>query len=128
VSALLATLLLGLAQAPHGVGSRAEIESFLDGMMLANLRDKHVAGATVAVVKDGAVLLAKGYGWADVEKRVPVDAERTLFRIGSISKLFTWTAVLQLVEEGKLSLDADVNGYLDFEIPATFPARSRCVT
>ena len=119
MSALLALVLVGVT---NGVGSRAELESFLDGVMVANLRDRHVAGATVAVVLDGKPFFAKGYGWADVEKRVPVDAERTLFRIGSISKLFTWTAVLQLVEEGELSLDADVNGYLDFEIPATFPA------
>ena len=111
-----------IAPAPsRGVHDRAELEAFLDGMMAANLRDKHVAGATVAVVKDGALLFAKGYGYADVAKRTPVDAERTLFRIGSTSKLFTWTAVMQLVEQGKLDLDADVNKYLDFKIPATFP-------
>jgi CubicO group peptidase (beta-lactamase class C family) len=89
--------------------------------MTANLRDKHVAGATVAVVKDGALFFAKGYGYADVEQRKPVDPERTLFRLGSTSKLFTWTAVMQLVEDGKLDLDADVNRYLDFKIPATYP-------
>jgi CubicO group peptidase (beta-lactamase class C family) len=107
--------------ATRGVRDRAELESFLDGIMLANLRDKHVAGATVAVVKDGALFFAKGYGYADVARRQPVDAEKTLFRIGSTSKLFTWTAVMQLVEQGKLDLDADVNRYLDFKIPATFP-------
>ena len=100
---------------------RAELEAFVDGIMVANLRDKHVAGATVAVVKDGALLFAKGYGYADVAQRRPIDAERSLFRIGSTSKLFTWTAVMQLVEQGKLDLDADVNRYLDFKIPATFP-------
>jgi len=105
----------------RGVRDRAELEAFVDGIMVANLRDKHVAGATVAVVKDGALLFAKGYGYADVAKRRPIDAERSLFRIGSTSKLFTWTAVMQLVEQGKLDLDADVNRYLDFKIPATFP-------
>jgi CubicO group peptidase (beta-lactamase class C family) len=105
----------------RGLRDHAELEAFLDGVMAANLRDKHVAGATVAVVKDGALFLAKGYGWSDAEKRVPVSGERTLFRIGSISKLFTWTAVMQLVEQGKLDLDADVNRYLDFQIPATYP-------
>ena len=64
------------------------------------------------------ILLQKGYGYADVEKRTPVDPERTLFRPGSVSKLFTWTAVMQQVEQGKLDLDADVNQYLDFKIPA----------
>src|SRR5438034_10359887 len=71
----------------------------------------------VVVVKDGAVLLQKGYGYSDVGKRKPVDPERTLFRPGSVSKLFTWTAVMQLVEQGKLDLDADINTYLDFKIP-----------
>jgi CubicO group peptidase (beta-lactamase class C family) len=89
--------------------------------MVANLRDKHVAGAIVAVVKDGALFYAKGYGYSDVARRATVDAERTLFRIGSTTKLFTWTAVMQLVEQGKLGLDADVNRYLDFRIPATYP-------
>jgi CubicO group peptidase (beta-lactamase class C family) len=111
-----------VAPAPRrGVGDRAELEAFVDGVMLANLRDKHVAGATISVVKDGALLFAKGYGFADVARRQPVDAERSLFRIGSTSKLFTWTAVMQLVEQGKLDLDTDVNRYLDFKIPATFP-------
>jgi CubicO group peptidase (beta-lactamase class C family) len=89
--------------------------------MAAQLADKHVAGATVAVVRDGKVLFAKGYGHADVAAGKPVDPERTLFRIGSVSKLFTWTAVMQLVEQGKLDLDTDINTYLDFEIPATYP-------
>jgi CubicO group peptidase (beta-lactamase class C family) len=105
----------------HGLRDRAELAAFLDGVMAANLRDKHVAGATVSVVKDGALFFAKGYGYADVGRRTPVDAERTLFRIGSTSKLFTWTAVMQLVEQGKLDLDADVNRYLDFKIPTTYP-------
>ena len=77
-----------------------------------------VAGAVVAVVKNGEVIFAKGYGLADVEKHKPVDAERTMFRPGSVSKLFTWTAVMQLVEQGKVNLDHDVNEYLDFKIPA----------
>ena len=110
------------AAAPtRGPSDRAEMEAFMDGVMAASLKDRHIAGATVAVVKDGALFFAKGYGYADVDSREPVDAERTLFRIGSVSKLFTWTAVMQLVEAGKLDLDADVNGYLDFQIPATYP-------
>jgi len=107
--------------AARGVHDRAELAAFLDGVMAANLRDKHVAGATVAVVKDGSLFYAKGYGYADVAKRASVDAEHSLFRIGSTSKLFTWTAVMQLVEQGKINLDADVNTYLDFKIPATYP-------
>jgi CubicO group peptidase (beta-lactamase class C family) len=105
----------------RGVRDRSELAAFLDGVMAANLRDKHVAGATVAVVKDGQLFYAKGYGFSDVAHRAAVDPERTLFRIGSTSKLFTWTAVMQLVEQGKLSLDTNVNRYLDFKIPDTYP-------
>jgi len=105
----------------RGLRDRAELEAFVDGVMTAFLNDKHVAGATVSVVKDGALFFAKGYGYADFDARKPVDPERTMFRIGSVSKLFTWTAVMQLVEQGKLDLDKDINEYLDFEIPATFP-------
>src|SRR5436190_3237605 len=105
----------------RGVRDRGELAAFLDGVMTANLRDKHVAGATVAVVKDGALFYANGYGYSDVAHRTPVSADRSLFRIGSTSKLFTWTAVMQLVEQGKLDLDTDVNKYLDFKIPDTYP-------
>jgi CubicO group peptidase (beta-lactamase class C family) len=70
------------------------------------------------VVKDGQVLTQRGYGLADVASRKPVDPDRTLFRPGSVSKLFTWTAVMQQVEAGRLDLDADVNRYLDYTIPA----------
>jgi len=89
--------------------------------MAGTLKDKHVAGAVVAIVKDGALFFAKGYGYADASQHTPVDPARTLFRVGSITKLFTWTAVMQQVEAGKLDLDADVNQYLDFKIPATYP-------
>ena len=77
-----------------------------------------IAGAVVVVVKDGQVLTQRGFGYADIDKRTPVSPETTLFRTGSVSKLTTWTAVMQLVEQGKLDLDADVNTYLDFNIPA----------
>src|SRR5437762_6842978 len=62
-----------------------------------------------------------GYGYSDVSERKLVGPVRTLFRPGSVSKLFTWTAVMQLVEQGKLNLDADINTYLDFRIPDTYP-------
>ena len=75
----------------------------------------------MVVVKDGEVFFSKGYGFTDLESKKPVDPAKTLFRPGSISKLFTWTSIMQLLEQGKLSLDADVNTYLDFTIPATFP-------
>ena len=98
--------------------TRADVEAWLDGFMPMSLKTSDIAGAVVVVVNDGAILVQKGYGYSDVEKRTPVDPERTLFRPGSVSKLFTWTAVMQLVEQGKLDLDADINKYLDFKIPA----------
>ena len=95
----------------------SDLEAWLDGLMPYALEQTDVAGSVVVVVKDGKVLLQKGYGFSDLAKRTPVDPERTLFRPGSISKLFTWTAVMQLVEQGKLDLDQDVNAYIDFKIP-----------
>jgi len=100
--------------------TRADVEAWLDGLMPYALQRGGIPGAVVVVVKDGSVLFQKGYGYAEVKHRVPVDPERTLFRPGSISKLFTWTAVMQLVEQGKLDLDADINRYLDFRIPTAF--------
>jgi CubicO group peptidase (beta-lactamase class C family) len=106
-----------------GLRTPEEMEAFVDGFVSGELEAYDVAGLTVAVVKDGQLFFAKGYGWADVERRIPVEAEKTLFRPGSVSKLFTWTAVMQLVEQGKLDLDTDVNTYLtQFKIPATYPA------
>lgn len=99
----------------------SEIRAFLDGLVDAFMVDHHIAGAVVAVVRDGALLFSQGYGFADVDSLIPVDPATTLFRVGSVSKLFTWTAVMQLVEQGELDLDTDVNEYLDFVIPATFP-------
>lgn len=99
----------------------AELEAFLDDLFAKDMEEYHIAGAAVAVVKDGKLFFAKGYGYADVEQGIPVDLEQTLFGIGSVTKLFTWTAVMQLVEQGKLDLEADINTYLDFRIPATYP-------
>jgi CubicO group peptidase (beta-lactamase class C family) len=97
-----------------------DVETFLDGIVPLQLKRSDIAGATISVVKDGKVLFAKGYGYADVQKKQSVSPQETLFRPGSISKLFTWTSVMQLYEQGKLDLDRDVNDYLDFKIPDAF--------
>ncbi len=99
----------------------ADVATFFDALIPLHLRRDDIPGAVVAIVKDGQVLFARGYGYADIAAKRPVSADATLFRIASISKLFAWTAVMQLVEQGKLELDRDVNEYLDFRIPATFP-------
>jgi CubicO group peptidase (beta-lactamase class C family) len=106
------------ATPPTGPALTAEdAGSWLDGIMPYAIARGDIAGAVVVVVKDGQVLLEKGYGYADAATHKPVDPDTTLFRPGSVSKLFTWTAVMQLVEQGKIDLDRDINAYLDFQIP-----------
>jgi CubicO group peptidase (beta-lactamase class C family) len=102
---------------PHYELTEADANTWLDGLMPYALSQADIAGAVVVIVKDGRVLTQRGYGYADIAERQHVDPVNTLFRAGSISKLFTWTAVMQLVEQGKIDLDADVNRYLDFQIP-----------
>ena len=104
---------------PHAM-TAADLSTFFDGMLPYMLQRGDIAGGALVVVKDGNVLFAQGYGYADLKARTPVSPDSTLFRIGSVSKLFTWTAVMQLVEQHKLDLDRDVNDYLDFKIPAKF--------
>lgn len=108
------------APASEGITTSAEMESFLDGVINEQMKTNHIPGVTVSVVKDGETFFAKGYGYSNVADQLPVSTDRTLFRIGSVTKLFVATAVMQLVEQGKLDLDADVNSYLDFQIPATY--------
>jgi CubicO group peptidase (beta-lactamase class C family) len=99
---------------------KADLESFFDGLVPLQMERSDVAGATVLVMKDGKELLKKGYGYSDITKKAPVDPDTTMFRLASISKLFTWVSVMQLAEQGKLDIDADVNKYLDFEIKPAF--------
>lgn len=105
--------------------TREDLEPWLDGLMATRLDRNDVAGAVVVVVRDGSVLFQKGYGYADVATRRPFDPDTTLFRPGSVSKLMTWTAVMQQVELGRIDLDRDLNAYLDFKIP---PFHGRPVT
>lgn len=97
-----------------------DLETFFDSFVPLQIKQANIAGAVIAVVKDGGLLFAKGYGYSDAENNTPISPDKTLFRPGSISKLFTWTAVMQQVEQGKLDLDRDVNDYLDFKIPSAF--------
>ena len=107
---------------PAATLDSGDLETFLDGVVTAQLQAYHIAGATVSFVQDGRLQLAKGYGYAAPDQQRRVSADETLFRPGSISKLLTWTAVLQLVEQGRLDLDTDINTYLrGFQVPATYP-------
>jgi CubicO group peptidase (beta-lactamase class C family) len=98
----------------------ADLEAFFDGIIPLQLERSDVAGASVLVMKDGQLLLQKGYGYSNFKDKKPVVPTTTIFRLASISKLFTWAAVMQLKEQGKLDLDTDINQYLDFQIRPAF--------
>jgi CubicO group peptidase (beta-lactamase class C family) len=110
--------------APDNVGppqlTAEDLNAFLGGMVPYAIAQANIAGASVAVVGNGQLIFANGYGFADMKSRRAVVADQTLFRAGSVSKLFTWTAVMQLVGQGKLDLDRDVDDYLDFKVPEPY--------
>lgn len=128
ITAVAVLLLAGTAHTQEtrrsspGPSDRNALETLIDDTITKALESEHISGGTVAVVKDGKVFFAKGYGYADREAKLPVDPSQTVFRVGSVAKPFVGTAVMQLVEQGKLDLDTDVNRYLrTFQIPQTYP-------
>ena len=94
------------------LGDTARLEAFIDGVVEPLMKNRGSPSGVVAIGHQDRLLFAKGYGWQDIAKQIPVDPASTLFRPGSTSKLFTWVSVMQLVEQGKLDLDTDVNVYL----------------
>jgi len=102
----------GATSSAEGTNDPKEVEAFLDQFFKTKMEEFNCPGAAVVVVKDGKILLAKGYGYADVSKQIPVDPEKTRFYIASVSKLSTATAVVQLHDRGVLRLDDDINRYL----------------
>ena len=101
-----------------------DVNAWLDGKLPDALKNGDIPGAVVTVVKDGQVVTTRGYGWADTGasggKPVAVDPQKSLFRVASISKIPTSISAMQLVEQGKVDLDADISAYLDFEIERRF--------
>jgi CubicO group peptidase (beta-lactamase class C family) len=89
-----------------------ELEALVDGAVHEAMSEDHIPGVTVSVVQNGQVVLKKGYGLASLDPARPVDPDQTLFRVGSISKLFTWIAVMKEVERGRMRLDGPINLYL----------------
>src|SRR4030067_394597 len=106
---MLATILIsatpqpGFASAPNNAGEKAtnqpagptdpqEMEAFLDDFITAQLKEDHIPGAVVSVVKDGELFFSKGYGFADLETQRPVTTDQTLFGIGSPPQLFSWAS------------------------------------
>ncbi|HSC45888.1 MAG TPA: serine hydrolase domain-containing protein, partial [Candidatus Acidoferrum sp.] len=105
--------------AAHTLDS-ADLQAFFDGIIPLQLERSDIAGASVLVMKDGQLLLKKGYGYSNFKDKKPVDPNTSIFRLASISKLFTWVSIMQLQEQGKLDLDTDINHYLDFQIRPAF--------
>ena len=101
-----------------------DVNAWLDGKLPDALKNGDIPGAVVTVVKDGQVVTTRGYGWADTGasggQPVAVDPQKSLFRVASVSKIPTSIAAMQLVEQGKVDLDADISAYLDFEIERRF--------
>lgn len=107
-----------------GVPTPAALAGYFDGVVPDALSDNNVPGAAVSVVSGGQTVFAQGYGLSDVEHQTPFSATDSLVRIASITKLFTWTAVMQQVQAGRLDLDTDVNQYLTtFKIPTPVTLR-----
>ncbi|MEC0170341.1 serine hydrolase [Paenibacillus graminis] len=97
---------------------KAEIEAFANTFFQQKEVKDQLAGAVLVVVKNGQVMLNKGYGYADIDSQKPFDSGNTVFRVASVSKLFTAVGIMQLAEKGKLDLDKDVQAYLpDVQIP-----------
>jgi CubicO group peptidase (beta-lactamase class C family) len=99
------------------------VEAFVDGFASVYLPELDVPGLAFVMVKDGEVFFSKGYGYADIENRVPFNPQQTIVRGGSIVKTVTALALVQLAGQGKIDLDADVNQYLThFQLADTFDA------
>ena len=98
-----------------------DLETLFDPIFAERMEKLYIPGAVISVVKDGKIIFTKGYGVTDVEKKTPVIADKTLFRIGSITKVFTAMAVMQLADGVKINLNDDVNKYLKgVQVPNTF--------
>ena len=105
-----------------GPNDAKEVEAFLDAFFIKEIKELQIPGLVFTLVKDGKIFLAKGYGVSDLAKQTPVIPDKTVFRVGSISKIFTATGAMQLYEQGLIKLDEDVNHYLKrFKIADTFP-------
>jgi len=102
-----------LEETPSGIPF-SKLEKTIDEYV-ANYIGKTTPGAAVGIVKDGKIVFLKGYGYADIEKQIPVDPKNTVFEWASTSKLFTWASIMQLVEQNKLDLNVDIKKYLPVE-------------
>jgi len=109
------------AEARVGLADHVDIDNYVDGLVATQQLEHGLGALVVSIVRDDQLWLARGYGLADIASQTQVAPEETLFRIGSVSKTFTWTAVMMLAERDLLDLDADVNDYLhQFSVSEAF--------
>ena len=107
--------------ARHDIKDPDQVKAFVDAFFTEEMPKHHIPGAVFVLVQDDTIMLAQGYGYTDLTRQTPIDPETTGFRVQSISKLFTATALMQLYERGQLDLDADVNTYLhSFQVAPSF--------
>src|SRR5262245_63070913 len=99
-------------QSSSGPLDPKELEQFLDNFMAEHLEKERIPGAAFVMVKDGKIFFKKGYGFANLARQQRVSPDSSIFRIGSISKVFTADAVMQLADRGVIDLNVDVNQYL----------------
>jgi len=104
VLGLVAAIFASASYAQDGVGAK------VDDYVKAEMQKERVPGISLAVIKDGQIILAKGYGFANVELQVPARPE-TIYQSGSVGKQFTAMAIMMLVEEGKIGLDDKISKY-----------------
>ncbi len=100
------------------------LKAFVDGVVTTAMADHRIPGVIVAVVYQGETVLLRGYGYAHEPERRPVDPQHSLFRVASITKIFNAIALLKLVDEGRVELDAEFTRYLpdiDFDLPYGVP-------
>ncbi|PEY29843.1 penicillin-binding protein [Bacillus anthracis] len=89
-----------------------DVEAFTNKVIPEKMKKENAAGVALVVVKDNQILFQKGFGFSDKEKNTPIDPKKTVFRLASISKVFTASAVMQLVEQGKIDLNKDIVNYM----------------
>jgi CubicO group peptidase (beta-lactamase class C family) len=99
-----------------------ELQAFADTFFAEQMETLHIPGVTFVFVQGGKVVYTNGYGYAKLETATSMNVDLSVVRIGSVSKPFVATAVMQLVEQGKLDLHTDINQYLtSFQLDSTFP-------
>nr|WP_259347370.1 beta-lactamase family protein [Bacillus sp. ME78] len=89
-----------------------DVEAFTNKVIPEKMKKENAAGVALVVVKDNQILFQKGFGFSDKEKNTPIDPKKTVFQLASISKVFTASAVMQLVEQGKIDLNKDIVNYM----------------